>query len=214
MRFGSRIVLGLFLIILGAFLLLQTLGVIGGTSGQIVWALVLGVGGLYFLWMFFQDRRNWWWAIPGITLLGVSVSNFLGIFLPEFFALWGGLIVLGSIGLSFWVVFLNDRTNWWAVIPGGVLVTLGAISVLDEIGLAGFDSGGVLFLGIGLTFLLLFVLPTPHGRLRWAIYPALSLILFGVFVAYRANDQAWNFVGPSIAILAGLYFLVTSLRRR
>ena len=36
----------------------------------------------------------------------------------------GGLapvFLLGMIGVSFWIIYLTDHQNWWAIIPGGAL---------------------------------------------------------------------------------------------
>ena len=35
---------------------------------------------------------------------------------------------LGTIGLSFWVIYLTRRDFWWAVIPGGALMTLALVA--------------------------------------------------------------------------------------
>jgi hypothetical protein len=62
----------------------------------------------------------------------------------------------------------------------------------------------VLFLGIGLTFLLLSILPTPQGRLRWAIVPGGILILFSVIIG-ATSTSILRFFWPVVLILAGIY---------
>jgi Na+-transporting methylmalonyl-CoA/oxaloacetate decarboxylase gamma subunit len=77
-----------------------------------------------------------------------------------------------------------------------------------------FDSNAVFFLGMGLTFLLLFLIPTRIGRLKWTLYAAIPLLLVGAFLIYKGDSQLWQYAGPALVILAGLYFIVGSLVRR
>ncbi|HEX7434598.1 MAG TPA: hypothetical protein VF326_13180, partial [Anaerolineaceae bacterium] len=100
----------------------------------------------------FSDRSKWWAAIPGFTLAGIAASSLLLDRLG-----WGGLVFLGGIGVGFWAIYLASRDRWWAIIPGGVLLTLGLTSVMsDAFGVT--NSGGVFFVGLGLTFVLVGVL--------------------------------------------------------
>lgn len=208
----TRFVIGLLLILGGGLLLLQTLDILQGTAANVFWLIVVGAGGALFTYYFIANPSQWWAAIPGITLLGLTVVNLLRLFAPQAENIYGGAIFLGGIGLSFIIVYLVSRSNWWAVIPGGVLITLGLVDLLDELSLSGFDTGGIFFLGLGFTFLLLAVLPTPEGRMTWALYPALPLLLLGAFVGLGGN-QLWNYLWPGLVILAGVYFLVNALRR-
>jgi hypothetical protein len=124
-----------------------------------------------------------------------------------------GLIIMGSIGASFLLIYFNNNLNWWAVIPGGVLITLGAVTVLEETNAIPINTEAIFFIGLGLTFLTLFLLPTPAGRLKWAIYPALPLLLVGAFLGFQNQEQIWQYAGPAVIILAGIYFLFSAFRR-
>jgi hypothetical protein len=92
---------------------------------------------------------------------------------------WGGSILLGGIALSFLLIYLVNRENWWAIIPGGVLLTLALIISLGSF-LGGFEVGGLFFLGIGLTFALVAVIPNPQGSMAWAWIPAGILTVMGL----------------------------------
>lgn len=59
------------------------------------------------------------------------------------------------------------------------MLTLGTISVLDEV--SGVENGGVLFLGLGLTFILLTILPGGSSR-SWAFIPGVILLVFGAIL--------------------------------
>lgn len=207
---ASRTLWGILLILGGVLFLLDNLNII--TFGDIFWGFVLGIGGVGFLSVYFSDRQHWWALIPGMTLLAVAVVVFLSILLPAVENLLGGAIVLGGIALSFILIYLINQEHWWAIIPGGVLTTLALITLLDE-AFTGIETGGILFLGLGLTFALVAILPNPHGQMRWAYIPAGILFLMGLLIMATAT-QLINYLWPVALILVGLYFVFRTVLSR
>jgi hypothetical protein len=122
---------------------------------------------------------------------------------PNFSGVFGGAAFLAVIGLSFWIVYFMNRTYWWAVIPGGALLTLAVVAGLPGI-VPGEYLGGVFFLGLGLTFGLVAILPTPGGRMRWALIPGGILFAMGIFITAISTQYA-NLIWPIALIIAGLY---------
>jgi len=200
---ASRTLWGSLLILGGILFLLDNLGYI--KIGGLVWAIILAVGGLVFVSVFLGDRQHWWALIPGIILLAVAATMAVGYLFPGQADL-GGMIVLGGISLAFWVVYFVNREHWWAIIPAGVLATLAVVTGLDNILTGGIDTGGIFFLGLGATFALVAVLPTPHGQMKWAFIPAVVLIIIGLFVIGAATDLL-NYIWPVALILAGAVIL-------
>lgn len=213
MKFRARTIAGILLIIAGALLLLQSMDILSGTVGDIVWMVIFGFGGIAFTALYFR-RKHWWPIIPGLTLLGLTAISLMETFLPDAADTYGGMVVLGSFGLSFVLVYFRDKINWWALIPGGVLITLSFITLQDEFQMLNIDSGAVFFLGLGLTFMLLFFIRTPYGRLKWAAYPGVILLLMGVFLSFSDNPEVLNALGPVMIVLAGVFILFRSLRKR
>jgi hypothetical protein len=207
----SRLLWGALLILAGVLFLLQNLGLFA--AGDLFWALLFGLGGVFFLSVFFSNRQNWWALIPGFTLLGIGVLIGLGWLVPGIADRWGGFIVLGSIALGFLVIYLLNRSNWWAIIPAGVLLTLALIAVVDNLA-GGIETGGLLFLGIGLTFGILALNPTPEGRMKWAWIPAGILLIMGLLLLAAA--EAWiGYLWPVALILVGIFLIYrTFLYRR
>ncbi len=200
-RIDWRIIVGLLLILWGALSLLEKTGVIPW-GVNLFWGLVGIGGGAAFLYVFFANpRAQWWAAIPGFFLLGLGVEGFLPKWLD-------GAIFLGSIGLAFWAIYLTNPQYWWAIIPGGVLLTLAAVSGLSET-LTGIDTGSVLFLGLGLTFLLVALL----ARHSWAYIPALILVLFAAALGLGFGGLLdWLWIGA--LFVAGLILVLFALVRR
>ncbi|MBL7064252.1 MAG: hypothetical protein ISS49_08630 [Anaerolineae bacterium] len=202
-RFEVHVVGGILLIAAGILFLLQNLGILA--VGAYLWPFIFGAGGLVFLYVFLTNRANWWAVIPGFVLLSLAAMMALDQFAPQIGETWGGALFLGGIGLAFWVVYFTGRERWWAVIPGGVLLTVGLVTGLSSV-LEGVETGGVLFLGLGLTFALLSFLPTPEGRMKWALIPAGVLLVMGLLITAAATAII-NYLWPAALILAGLYLL-------
>lgn len=204
-RIDPRLIFGGLLILGGILALLDVQGVISDAGG-IFWGLIFAAAGLAFLYMLYNDRRNWWAAFPGFALLGLAVSAFL----PESLEAFGGFVFFAGISSAFWWVYFNDRQQWWAIIPAGVLLTLGIVSVLDEI--TGMDTGGSFFIGLGITFLLVYILERERSR-SWALIPGLALLLFGVALGAPFFGLA-EYFWPIVLILIGGFFVLQFFRNR
>jgi hypothetical protein len=146
-------------------------------------------------------------AIGGILLILVGILLLLqnlGVLEVIVALVWALLFAAG--GLVFLYMFLTERTRqWWAVIPGGVLLTLALITALSPV-FEGAAMGGVFFLGLGLTFALLYFLPTPHAQMKWALIPAAVLGVMGVLITLAATGGL-AYLGAAVMILVGLYLL-------
>jgi hypothetical protein len=208
-RIDARLIIGLLLIAGGVVYLLQNLGFI--TWGSAVWAAAFLIGAVAFLVMFVRDRAAWWAIIPGLTLLGLGGNMALELVNPAAEETWGGSLFLGSLGLAFLIIYLRDRGQWWAIIPGGVLVSLAVVSGLDNLNLP-IETGGIFFLGLGQTFLLVALLPTSGASMRWAFFPAAALLAMGILIAV-GFERAINYLWPLALILGGLFLLVRAARR-
>jgi len=194
-RYDPRLWIGGLLVFLGLLSLLDNLNIISGV-GTVFWAVVFGAAGLYCLYYLVNNKMQWWLTFPAFTFLGLAVSPFSGAF--------SGLVFLGAISLAFWWVYFSDTDRWWAVIPGGVMLTLGVISVLDNFTSA--ENGGMLFLGLGLTFILVAILPGGSSR-SWAYIPGIIMLIFGVLLGISiAGFTAYLF--PAVLIILGGYFIV------
>lgn len=206
---SPRTLAGAALIGLGALALLQNMGLLGGLA-TLVWAAALGAAGATFLAAFLRGR-GWWAAIPGATLLGLAAAALVGSLPLRVAGELAGGMFLGAVGAGFLLVYIARQDHWWAVIPGGVMLTLAALALFA--GPLGDASGALFFLGIGLTFGALTRLPGHAERLRWAIVPA-SVMLAMSAVVLLATTQLANIVAPLLLIGGGLALLYrTSVAR-
>ncbi|MHB1135036.1 MAG: hypothetical protein ACYC4L_21915 [Chloroflexota bacterium] len=213
-RYEARTAWGLLLIAVGLLFLLQSVGIIPTGIG-LVWAALFAMGGVTFLYFFLNDQeRNWWAVIPAFTLLGLAAVTTVGELSPRNADL-GGMLFLGAIGLSFVVVYANNRRFWWAIIPAGTLLTLALVAGVEVSTFGGEEEGGgIFFIGLGLTFLALYFAPVPNRRqTRWAIIPAVALLVMGVLIT-AALTNLIAYVGPLVLIGLGLWLFLRGTRSR
>lgn len=122
----------------------------------------------------------------------------------------GGSFVLGGIGLAFLFVYLANREFWWALIPAGVMMTLAVVVGLSSV-FQGVETGGIFFLGLGLTFAIVALLPNPHGQMKWAFIPAAILGSIGLLLLL-VWTAAINYLWAIGLILVGIFLLLRAIR--
>ncbi len=200
-RINPYLVLGLLCLLAGGLSFLQAFGLLESAS-EAFWGLVFLAGGLAFLAVFLSGQ--WWSVLPALALAGMGVLLLLPASLEQF----GGVIFLGAVGVSFWLVYLSGREKWWAILPGGVALTLAAVSVLPET-LGEAWQGMFFFAGLALTFLLVALL----AGMRWGYWPALALGIVAI-LAFLPNWLRWfNYAWAVALIGAGAFIIWRSIRR-
>jgi hypothetical protein len=202
---GLRLVGSILLIAAGIFLLLGYAGVIPNILPYL-WIVLFAISGVFFLIFYAMDRRHWWALLPGWTLLGLGATSIVAVLRADSLSDLGGAIFLGGVALGFWLVYILHREHWWAIIPAGVLTTL---AVLAEIGTGEYT---IFFIGLGMTFLLVFLLPSPGGRKTWALIPGAILLVLGI-VLRTPYIEALNYIGAAALIVGGGYLLYRALQK-
>jgi hypothetical protein len=93
-------------------------------------------------------------------------------------------LVLFAVGLPFFVVYLSNRENWWALIPAWTLLVIGLVVLLST-QVQGEWIAVLVLLGIALPFFVVYFLDRENW---WALIPAgvlassaLSVLLAGLF---------------------------------
>jgi hypothetical protein len=165
MRKGA-VIPGLFLILLGAYFLLDTLG-IDIPGWDMIWPVFPFAGGLAFLGSYIFGRRH----DPGLVFIGTAAT---------------------LVGLLFFFITLGpleyqDLETWW---PAFVLA--GSVAFLAQWAAAGFHDWGALFMALvaflfgsaGLAITLELLGPETRALLP-TLWPVI-LILVGLMMLLRA----------------------------
>jgi len=202
---------GMLLIVFGVDALLDSFF---GLDDRIEIALI-ALGGLATLTFFFIDRKDWVLLIPPYILLATAGIAFLVIN----DMMQDGVIatvVLVLIAVPFLAVFLLNRENWWALIPGWVLLTIGVMVFLLDQNLLDGELVPLYVLGsIGLPFLVVYFINRENW---WALIPAYVLLNVGTMVTLIVFNLLDGFAIPayimfSIAIPFLVVFLINRTNR-
>ena len=208
---NKSVFFGLFLVVAGALLLLQQF--LHFPFGGLFIALLFVAAGCVFLFYLIKRRENWWLVFPGYALVTIGIIIAFSKLLPKSEQHYGGMIFFAGLALAFLTVFLLNQTYWWAIIPAGVLTTLGAIVGLQ---LGGLASGGLLFLGIGVTFAVLGFMPIGRAE-KWPWIPAGICLLLGLILLVSSGALVNSVLGWIWAIgliLVGGYFILRTFVKK
>ncbi len=179
-------------------------------NGNLIGALFLYSIALPFLVVFLLDHSRRWALIPAAVMAVLGTFPLLSLAISGDAA---GAVGMFLFALPFFVVYFRWKEAWWAFIPAGIFASIGIVVVFSLFVPPNQDlwNGiltGILFLGMGLTFGMLWLrrlsLPTD-----WAKYPALALLVASLlaFVLGKNFQDYW-----AVVLLAvGILLIVTSL---
>jgi len=171
-------------------------------------AYVLPAIALPFIVVFLRDRSRWWALIPAYILLAVAAMILLSetVFLPDTFQ---ATFVLTAIALPFLVVYMQDRAQWWALIPAYVLLSIGVMILLEELGvLSDFLVPAYVMFVIALPF---FVVYIRNRKQWWLLIPGGIMAAIGLSLLMV---EAFQYVFPALVILVGFWILIRSFTRK
>lgn len=201
----SHLFFGIGLVLFGLFYLLVNLHVLYVPGEWFALILFAGAAGFFF-------RR--FYLSKGVGMLIVaSVCAYIAfaVFVDSFTALdpdWLGVVFFWGMSALFAYGFLQNSRKWGLLLLSGVFFTLGGVVVLDMLHLDDGLTGAAFFMGLALTFGVLFKLGDAENNLYWARVPAIVLALFSVFVFLVSSD--WLFADiffPLVLIAAGAVML-------
>jgi hypothetical protein len=203
----SSLFWGVLLIGAGALALADRFGYIQDFSPS-VWILIFGaISLLGFVSYATSGWKQWGWLFPagvfgGLALIIALATNNVGtaaVASPLFFGLM----------LPFAAAYLTDRTrNWWALIPGGVMLFLALVTLMvDTVG--GEWVGAMFLLLFGLAFLAVFF----KNRTRtWALIVAYVFGVLSIAPMLAAGGEMAAYFGSVFLFAVALPFFVLYFR--
>jgi hypothetical protein len=124
-----------------------------------------------------------------------------------------GTVLLIAIGIALvagWVF----GGSWFAVVPGLLLLALGAAGLLRELRV--YDGPGLTALSLAAAFLVIWIIGLWRDRRsRWPLVAAALLGLIGAIQVFGqlSNIPELNVVWPIVIIVVGIILLVVARRR-
>jgi hypothetical protein len=214
MKLNWRILLGVIVLVFGGLLLLQQLNVISihGDIWTFIISAFFATAGAAFLVVLISNKKNWWAAIPGMTLIGLALLIGSTTLFPSLADDLAPAIFMAFIGAGFWIVYLLDHKNWWALIPGGTLLSVAALIAVGSSG-NGNLGVGLMFTGMALTFGLVALLPNGGKHLNWAFIPAGVLLVMGFSFLFSVGSW-FRYLLPGGLILVGIVLIALTIFRR
>lgn len=151
--------------------------------------------------------KEWGWLFPTGIFGGLAVTIGLATSGIENGSVASPLFI--GLTLPFAVAFLTDRArNWWALIPGAVMVFLALTTLMvDTVG--GEWVGALLLFMIALAFLAVYLM---QRNRRWALLVAYIFGVLSVAPAMAAGGRDAAYFGPLFLGAVGLPFLVLYFR--
>lgn len=204
-RNRSNLIWGIALILFGGIYLLQTLDVIPEFDPLVLGGIFTATSIIFLVIYLASGWQEWGWLFPTSIFGGLAAVIFLGEAGIE--GTWIGALFMASVALPFWLVYVIDRTNWWALIPGWVMTVLTAVILLSET-ISGELIGALVMFGIGLPFLVVFLANRANW---WALIPALIMCGLGVMLLF-VNQAADTWLGAFVLLVISLPFLFVYAR--
>jgi hypothetical protein len=203
----SSLFWGMLLIGGGALALAQQMGYISQFP-EILWMWGFALVSLAaFLTYALSGWKQWGWLVPAGVFGGLAVTVLLAVNNVDSAAV-GSPLFFGLL-IPFVVAYLTDRTrNWWALIPGGVMLFLAFTTLLVDT--AGGEWIGSLFLFlIGISFLFVYL----NNRTRtWALLVAYILCVLSIAPAMASGGETAAYYGPVFLLAVALPFFIIYFR--
>ncbi|MFZ5518963.1 MAG: LiaF transmembrane domain-containing protein [Candidatus Zhuqueibacterota bacterium] len=201
--------IGISIIVIGLFVLLTNLQVISFDS-QFYWGLAFLLLGVVSLNIFSLNTVRRGRLIFGIILIIIGLLMILDSlnFVPDgvqsalFF--WAG----AALFIAF---YIRNNRHWWSIIPGGLFIIFGTLTILEDSRLFEDDMLWVVFLaGLSLIFWFLYLIKDEANQLDWTIRPALVFTIITVTVMFLTwTDQFEALWFPVAVILLGGYLVIS-----
>ena len=120
----------------------------------------------------------------------------------------GTPLFLGLL-LPFAAAYLQDRkTNWWALIPGGIMLFLALVTLLAD-NTNGEWVGSLFLFLIGVTFLAVYLTNRKHW---WALIPAYVFFVVGFAPLASLGGRSADWFGPLVPLALGIPFIFVYFR--
>lgn len=155
-------------------------------------------------------RGRLMWGVVLIVLGAFFLAQQLGLFGALRFPIV--VFPFGFLALMFLLTFIGNPRQWWALIPGCILLGLTLVIFNEQNHFLTGDQAGALFLfSIGLPFLLIFLI---DRRMWWALIPGGALSVLALIVLLSEREVSAQVITAVILFGLALVFALVRLATR
>lgn len=155
----------------------------------------------------------------GILLITIGIFLFL-----NSFDLISNHVFLYLLGAGFLASYLmlgarKHYRNIGFLIPASILIAIALFSDLQRISFINNLGGGIYFILLGFSFLVILIHSSAFREWDWPIYPGSILIIFGLLIVLIDNSnfinkiKYLNYIIPLVIIAVGIFFLNQSRKK-
>ena len=203
----SSLFWGILLILGGILALAEQMGYLDQFPDSI-WMWAFGaISVIAFISYIVTGLKEWGWLFPAGIFGGLAVTIALATNNVDSAAV-GSPLFFGLL-IPFVAAYLTDRTkNWWALIPGGIMLFLAMTTLLvDNVG--GEWIGSMFLFLIGFSFLIVYL--TNRTR-TWALIVAYIMGILSLAPALASGGETAAYFGPVFLLAVALPFFVLYFR--
>jgi hypothetical protein len=208
---------GVVLILSGVFFFLMNFKVIpeSGDLNNRVLGVIFFITGLVFTFFQGGGRGLFWFLIPaGVAFTIAIITLIVGI--DQLFSLLNlGFFCLG-LSITFLLIFLLRKTEWWALLPSGALAGVCAWIVVATLQPPVGFHPAVFGFFVGLSFLAIYLFSVQKSRMRWALFTgsliASASLLYYFIIVFLPFTLFWAIL--LVAAGAALPFVVMFFEKR
>jgi hypothetical protein len=191
----------------GLLALADQMGYVDSFSPQVWMTIFAGISLLGLVSYALSGFKKWGWLFPAGAFGGLAVIIGLAEANVDTAAVASPLFI--GLLIPFAAAYLADRThNWWALIPGGVMLFLALTTLLVDS--AGGEWIGALFLFmIAISFLLVYL----NNQTRtWALIVAYATGVLGIAPLMSMGGRDAAYYGPIFLFAVALPFYIVYFR--
>lgn len=209
---NQKFLFGILIVLSGLILLLNNFRVFN-LNGEFWWGAAMAILGAVFLLAYDSDNAKKGARYAGMVFIFLGVITMLDSFdfLPSDII---GTLFLWGFGVFFISIYIRNNDRWWVIIPGGILIVLGFVVLLEAFQLLDGDILGFVFLlGTSLVFWFLYLIKDEKNKLGWAKIAAILLTVLSFFILSEAWDnQIAEILFPLSIILCGAYLMISGIK--
>ena len=193
-------------------------------NGQLFATLIIAATGVPFLVLYLLDRSRRWAIVTAAIIAVLACLPLVNALMESHSVELGGLAFFALISLCFFSLLLFSRKNWWAIIPGGIMASLG-VAVLVEILVPHQHQPSyivqgkllwdpliwVLFLCFAAPFAVLWLMRKTYPT-GWAIYPAAGWLALAV-LSFIEGPRFADFWLATMLLVTGIVLLAALIVR-
>ncbi|RPJ43970.1 MAG: hypothetical protein EHM21_10735, partial [Chloroflexi bacterium] len=194
---------GIVLIVLGAVYLVTGAGWITIEDPKLGLAIFAPLAALFFTSYYLSGPQRWGWLFPACIFTALSVMMLMLIVGGEDPGPVIAVPLMLGIAAPFFIAYIQDRTRWWALIPGYIMLVLAVLmAFVDQ--MPGEWFATVFMLAVAVPFLVVFLLDRSR---KWALIPFAAIAITGLIPLLSTQFEGQNLAGL-INLMIGVPFLI------